>query len=185
MQGFSGEENSSPIDTLINAAGQGNRAAFGKLVELHQSGIRRFLRSLSRQEFDLADDLAQDTFVIAFQQIGQYRGEGTFNSWLMGIAYRRFIQYARKKKRRRELLEGSEEMLLRQIPSSPVTRIDLEKALNHLSLPEKTALVLHSREGYTHAEIAEVMEMPLGTVKSHLARGRDKIRTTLSGELKE
>jgi len=184
MQEFSGEQNASSVDTLINAARAGNRNAFGTLVELHQSGIRRFLRSLASQEVDLADDLAQDTFIIAFQQIGRYRGEGSFASWLTGIAYRKFLQYARKKRRRRRLLEGTAGAKIPQAQAGAADRIDLERALTHLSLPEKTALILHSREGYTHNEIADVMELPLGTVKSHLGRGRDKIRRLLSEGLK-
>ena len=63
-----------------------------------------------------------------------------------------------------------------------ILAIDLERALACLSLKERTAIVLNSRDGFTHEEIAAVMELPLGTVKSHISRGRDKLKHILSGQ---
>jgi RNA polymerase sigma-70 factor, ECF subfamily len=166
---------------LVLTAKAGDKTSFGRLVELNQSPLRSFLRSLSNQETDLADDLAQDTFIIAYQQLNSFRGEGSFLSWLMGIAYRQFLLYARKKKRRRELLEGVTGFSKSSHQEKGILKIDLERAMGHLALSEKTAIILNSREGLTHAEISSVMEMPLGTVKSHITRGRDKLKYILSG----
>lgn len=183
MQEVSGDSGIDSDEMLIQAARAGDRTAYGRLVELHQSPLRAFLRSLSNQEIDLADDLAQDTFIIAFRQLDRFRREGSFLSWLMGIGYRRFLQYARKKKRRQALLDGRAE-LPRGWASVPGTMIiDIERALEHLSLQEKTAVLLNSREGFTHHEIALAMDLPLGTVKSHITRGRDKLKHVLSGQV--
>ena len=181
MQEVSEDSGTRDAEALIQAARARDESAFGRLVELYQAPLRAFLRSLANQEVDLADDLSQDTFIIAYRQMHKFRGEGSFLSWLMGIGYRRFLQYARKNKRRRALLQGAAE--LRGGWGSPpgTLDIDIERALARLGLEEKTALLLKSREGFTQSEIAEVMGLPLGTVKSHLARSRDKIKHMLAG----
>jgi len=166
---------------LIQAARLGDRNAYSRLVELNQSRLRAFLRNLSNQDRDLADDLAQETFMIDYREITNFREEGPFLSWLMGIGYRHFLQYARKRKRRRELLEGRGVTETATSPRPITLGIELEDALSRLSLPEKTAILLSSREGLSHTEIASIMELPLGTVKSHIARGRNKLKRILSG----
>jgi RNA polymerase sigma-70 factor (ECF subfamily) len=169
-------------ERLVLAAKAGDKPSFGRLVELNQSPVRSFLRSLSHQDAELADDLAQDTFITAYRQIGSYRGEGTFLSWLMGIAYRQFLLYARKRKRRNELLEGVTNLPGYSRHEEGILKIDVERALSRLSVQEKTAILLNSREGFAHSEIASIMELPLGTVKSHINRGRDKLKHILSGQ---
>ena len=181
MQEGSGKSGSKHVEALIQAARAGDESAFGRLVEVYQSPLRAFLRNLSNQEVDLADDLSQDTFMLAFRQIHQFRGEGSFLSWLMGIGYRRFLQHARKNRRRKDLLEGTAELRGGWVSPPGTLTIDIERALARLGLEEKTALLLKGREGFTQSEIAEVMSLPLGTVKSHLARGRDKLKHILSG----
>ncbi len=182
MREISGNPDIVAEDQLVLAARAGDQVAYGRLVELSQSSLRCFLRSLADNDPDLADDLAQDTFIIAYRQMDSFRGEGTFLSWLMGIGYRQFLQYARKKKRRRELLEDAEEFKRPNSRRDGILAIDLERALACLSLKERTAIVLNSRDGFTHEEIAAVMELPLGTVKSHISRGRDKLKHILSGQ---
>ncbi len=185
MQEVSSNSGINSDEWLIPAARAGDRMAFGRLVEINQSPLRSFLRSLSNQDADLADDLAQDTFITAYRQIKSYRGEGAFLSWLMGIAYRLFLQYARKKKRRLKLLEGITGLRRFSSPEQGTLKIDLERAMLHLSVQEKTAIILNSREGFTHNEIASIMELPLGTVKSLITRGRDKLKDILSEQVNQ
>ncbi len=182
MQEVSSHSGIDSDERLVLAAKAGDKESYGRLVELNQSPLRSFLRSLSSQDTCLADDLAQDTFIIAYRQLRSFRSEGTFLSWLMGIAYRQFLQYARKKKRRRELLEGVAGFGRDYAPEQGTLRIDLERAMGQLTLSEKTAIIMNSREGFTHAEIASIMNLPLGTVKSNIARGRDKLKHILSGQ---
>lgn len=182
MQETSGTSGVVTEKQLALAARAGDKAAFGRLVEINQSAIRSFLRYLSNQDTALADDLAQDTFITAYQQMRRYRAEGTFLSWLMGIAYRLFLQFSRKKKRRKELLEGVKDFPGYSRPEEGFLKIDLEGALSRLSVHEKTAILLNSREGFTHNEIASIMNLPLGTVKSHISRGRDKLKRILSSQ---
>jgi len=164
---------------LILAARAGDSVAYGRLVNLYQSPLRAFLRRLTRGNHALADDLSQDTFLQAYIQLEQYRGESSLQSWMMGIGYRIFLQHVRKNKRRKELMEGMEETM-----STPQSyddkRFDLERAMTYLSADERAAITLNSQEGLTHEEISKAMDMPLGTVKSHIKRGRDKLKAILS-----
>jgi RNA polymerase sigma-70 factor (ECF subfamily) len=158
---------------LLPLAAAGNRAAFGSLVRMHQSRLRGFLRRLTRGDHALADDLAQDTFLEAWRKIGQFRGEGSFGGWLSAIAYRSYLMTARQRK-----LEPLEDDIA-AAESSPELRLDLEKAMTRLSLPERAALTLCYALEYTNDEAADILTMPLGTVKSHVARGREKLRKLL------
>jgi RNA polymerase sigma-70 factor (ECF subfamily) len=160
---------------LLALAAAGDSAAFEALVRERQSPLRGFLRRLTRGDHALADDLAQESFLEAWRKIGQFRGQGTFASWLARIAYRRYLMWARKRK-----LEPLDEDA--EIPASdpsPDGRLDLEKAMRRLSLRERAALTLCYALDYTHEEAADILEVPLGTLKSHVARGREKLRKLL------
>jgi len=180
MEESSGKSASVAVDQLLLAARAGDKKAYGRLVEIHQSSLRSFLRTLSYSNRDLADDLAQDTFLVAYRRLDTFRGEGTFLSWLIGIGYRQFLQHTRKKKRHRDLMESLEHFNDKTSDFDKTTVIDLDKAMQTLSFPEKTAITLNSREGFSHEEISNILNLPLGTVKSHISRGRDKLKKLLA-----
>lgn len=160
---------------LLALATAGDAVAFEALVRQRQSPLRGFLRRLTRGDHALADDLAQDTFIEAWRKIVQFRGEGTFAGWLARIAYRRYLMWARQRK----LEPLDEEADIPDASPPPDQRLDLEKAMTKLSLPERAALTLCYAQDYTNEEAAEILGMPLGTVKSHVARGREKLRKLL------
>lgn len=160
---------------LLALAAAGDAVAFEALVRQRQSPLRGFLRRLTRGDHALADDLAQDTFIEAWRKIVQFRGEGTFAGWLARIAYRRYLMWARQRK----LEPLDEEADIPDASPPPDQRLDLEKAMTKLSLPERAALTLCYAQDYTNEEAAEILGMPLGTVKSHVARGREKLRKLL------
>lgn len=156
-------------------AAAGDAAAFGFLVRQHQSALRGYLRRLTRGNHALADDLAQETFLEAHRKLAQFTGQGSFAGWLYAIAWSRFLMETRKRK-----LEPLDEMDERVAPSvDPTIKLDLEKALAMLRPPERSALTLCFALGMPHEEAAEVMKVPLGTLKSHVARGREKLKTLL------
>ena len=166
-------------EQLIMAAKAGDKIAYGRLVKLYQSPIRGFLRQLTQQDHALADDLAQDAFILAFKRLETFRHEATFKSWLTGIAYKLFLQYKRKDKRRRALMQN--EIAVEEVTSAPDdSRIDIERALAQLKLEERTAIILSYQQGMSHSEVAAVMQMPLGTVKSYIARGRENLKSLLT-----
>lgn len=156
-------------------AAAGDVAAFGMLVREHQSALRGYLRRLTRGNHALADDLAQETFLEAHRKIAQFQGHGSFVGWLYAIAWSRFLMETRKRK-----LEPLDDMDERIAPQcDPALKLDLEKALALLRPPERSALTLCFALGMAHEEAAEVMKVPLGTLKSHVARGREKLKTLL------
>jgi RNA polymerase sigma factor (sigma-70 family) len=160
---------------LLALAVAGDTAAFEALVRQRQSPLRGFLRRLTRGDHALADDLAQETFFEAWRKIGQFRGEGTFASWLARIAYRRYLMWARQRK----LEPLDEEADIPDGGAAPDQRLDLEKAMTRLSLPERAALTLCYAQEYTQEEAADNLAVPLGTLKSHVARGREKLQKLL------
>lgn len=156
-------------------AASGDAAAFGALVRQHQSSVRGFLRRLTKGNHALADDLAQETFLEAYRKIAQFQGQGSFTGWLYAIAWSRFLMENRKRK-----LEPLDDMDERVAPSvDPAIKLDLEKAMALLRAPERAALTLCFAMGMPHEEAAAAMGVPLGTLKSHVARGREKLKNLL------
>jgi RNA polymerase sigma factor (sigma-70 family) len=162
---------------LVQRARSGDAAAFGTLVRQQQSKVRGFLRRLTRADAALADDLAQETFLEAHRKIDQFRGEGSFGAWLCGIAWSRFLMERRKRKE--EPLEAPDETASIDTTSASLARLELEKAMAQLAPAERAALTLCYAFGHSHGEAAEILDLPLGTVKSHVLRGREKLKALL------
>lgn len=154
--------------------------AFGELVRRHQSAVRGLLRQLTRTDVELADDLAQETFIRAYKNIRSFRGEAKFSTWLYRIAYNVFRDDARKRK---ELVGIDEAQLAAQADPQtvdPGLRQDLMSALNKLPLHERSAIVLCCQNGLSHEEASRVLDIPLGTVKTNVLRGREKLKKMLA-----
>ena len=154
--------------------------AFAELVRNHQSSVRGLLRQLTRTDVALADDLSQETFLRAYKNLRSFRGEARFSTWLYRIAYNTFRENARKRK---ELVGINEEQWqAEQDPQTvdPALRHDLMHALNLLPLHERSAVLLCCQNGLSHDEAARVLDIPLGTVKTNVLRGREKLKRTLA-----
>ncbi|NOX68055.1 MAG: RNA polymerase sigma factor [Gammaproteobacteria bacterium] len=153
--------------------------AFGELVRRHQSQIRNFLRKLTRDNV-LADDLSQDCFLHAWNKIHTYAGRGSFIGWLLKVAYTTFLQSKRKSNRYHEILEeiGHAEDINEERVSRDSDEInDLDKFLAVLSTEERAVMILSYACGLSHREIGDATDMPIGTIKSIIFRGKEKIRT--------
>jgi RNA polymerase sigma factor (sigma-70 family) len=152
-------------------------AAFGELVLRHQSAVRRFLRHLTRGNAALADDLAQETFLQAYRGLGRFRGSSRFEVWLLGIAYNHFRNLSRRMRREYQAAPAEMEAL----EATPTGRLadlrqDLATALAQISGDEQLALRMSFEIGLSHGEIAHTLGWPVGTVKTHIARGKDRLR---------
>ena len=152
--------------------------AFGELIRRHQSQVRNLLRKLAADP-DLADDLAQDSFLRAWDKMPSYSGRGSFIGWLLKIAYTTFLQSKRKSKRYGEILEAAghvadAESRSYSVPSEDT--VDLDKLLAVLDDEERAIIVMSYGCGLSHREISEATEHPVGTIKSIIFRGKDKIR---------
>ncbi len=164
---------------LCSYAAAGERRAFGELVRRHGSAVRGLLRRMGAQAAE-ADDTAQDAFLAAFERIAEFRGEGTFAGWVKKIAAR---QYLRRLQRDRKLTAFAQEDVEEEADVSAGDadhRIDLDEALKVLSAAERVCVSMCYGAGLSHGEAAEALNLPLGTVKSHVKRGLEKLRARLA-----
>ena len=149
----------------------------------YQSPLRAWLRRLANGDVALADDLAQETFLRAYRQLKGFRREGKFSSWLFRIAYNQFRSEAR---RFREKILLDEEFLetyeATEAPESENDGLkdDLDEAMKCLTLEQRSALTLCYQQGLTHGEAAAILDCPLGTVKTNILRGKEKLRRYFS-----
>ncbi|MDB5439267.1 MAG: polymerase subunit sigma-70 [Caulobacteraceae bacterium] len=162
---------------LIGLASGGDRRAFGELARRHGSAVRGLLRRMGAQAA-LADDLAQDAFILAYQRIAEFRGQGSFVGWVRKIAARLYLRQWRSKVRLEPLSdEEPEEGACGE--AGIAWRIDIDAALLHLTAAERLCILLCFSAGFSHGEAALALGAPLGTVKSHVRRGLDKLRARL------
>lgn len=164
----------SDITLVAQVAVFHNQRAFDQLVRKYQSPVRRFLLNLTLGNETLSDDLAQDTFLKAYEHITQFKGIASFQTWLFRIAYNVFYDYKRKKT----------ELTHDQQPASSYTssaslKMDICTALAQLKEDERACVTLQLIDGYSIDEIANILGMPANTVKSHLRRGKEKLTNYL------
>jgi RNA polymerase sigma-70 factor (ECF subfamily) len=153
-------------------------ADFSRLVALHQQALRAFLRRLCRNHAQ-ADDIAQESLVIAWQRMDRFDAARDFRPFLFGIAWRRLSQSRRSLFRRmaRDAAAAADDVAL---PDSDL-RLDLAAALAALPETQRAAILMCLVHDFSHAETAEALALPLGTVKSLVARGREKLQAALGG----
>ena len=154
-------------------------SAFGELIRRHQSQVRNFLRRLTRDE-TLADDLAQDCFLHAWDKIHTYSGSGSFVGWLLKVAYTTFLQSKRKSKRYREIVEQAGHEADRAPATNqgaPEAEMDVDTLMAALNEQERVIMIFSYACGLSHREISEATDLPAGTVKSIIHRAKEKIRT--------
>lgn len=170
-------------EALAKDAKRGSTAAFESLVRRNQSLVRGFLRRLTGNAAQ-ADDLAQETFLMAWRRIGSYEAKGSFKGWLIRIAYTQFLQERRSRQsadRRDEAYMAEAETMV-ETAGAAEARPDLDRVLKLLSPEQRAAMALCYGEGMSHAEAADALGLPLGTVKSHVLRGREKAFAALTGK---
>ena len=149
------------------------------MIRRHQSQVRNFLRKLAG-DTSQADDLAQEAFLHAWNKLQTFSGRGSFIGWLLKVAYTTFLQSKRKSKRYAEVLD--EAGYVAQTESRSYTQTsnevsDLDKFLAVLTEEERAIMIMSYACGLSHREIGEATGMPVGTIKSVIFRGKEKIRT--------
>lgn len=157
-----------------------DRRAFEQLLRRHQGMVRAQLRRLTLGDAARADDLAQETFLLAWRKLHQFRGEARFSTWLYRIAYSCFLQAQRRRPPVADEIDGA--AVDEASPQSQTIdlRLDVERAMRMLSNDEQIVLTHCVQLGLSHDEAAYVLGLPLGTVKSHAARGKAKLRALLA-----
>jgi len=167
---------------------QDDRHAFGELVRRYQSAVRATLRKLTGGNQALAEDLAQETFLLAYRNLRSFRQEARFSTWLYRIAYNAFLADTRKMKEFSlpEDMDVDDVAQIEPDQATPVARgaalkVDLERAMAVLSDAERAAIVQCYHNDLSHEEAAYVLGCPVGTVKTHILRAKQKLKARLSG----
>jgi RNA polymerase sigma factor (sigma-70 family) len=170
--------------------------AFAELVRSHQGVVRAVLRRLCSGNSALADEMAQEAFIKAWQALPTFRFESRFRTWVIRLAWNVFLAHQRRGEARlsaatdstsepSDLPDDVAQAGHGAVPSGSLSQavamgLDVERALKALSEPERQAIVQCYWGDLSHAEAAEVLGWPLGTVKTHVLRGRAKLQTLLA-----
>lgn len=165
---------------LVRQARAGSQAAFARLVAIHEKPLRGFLRKSGWVD---ADDIAQEAFVVAWSGLRKLRDDHGFRAWLYGVAWKKALSQRRGAQRaaaRDEAWRGGQE-LEAAAGVGAEDRLALEKALATLPEDQRACVTLCLGQGWSHSEAAEAMGLPLGTVKSHVTRGRERLLSVLGG----
>jgi RNA polymerase sigma-70 factor, ECF subfamily len=173
---------------LALRASRGNAGAFSKLVRSHSGLVYRVARNIIGP--NEAEDACQETWERAWRHIGGFRGESAFSTWLYKITVNTCLS-ARKKEARMESQKIQQELPHLPGPTGgeddPETaalnserRSEIREALQHLRADHRAALVLRHMEGLSYREIAEVLDVPDGTAKGWVSRGRATLLVVLN-----
>ncbi len=157
-----------------------DRNAFSELVRRHQSQLRASLRKMTGGHVELSDDIAQETFILAWRNIKSFRYEAKFSTWLYRIAFNAWQSEIRKK---HELTMDDDnlpepEPVVSESEHTGVKR-DLVRAMEGLSDSERDAILQCYYNDLSHEEAAYVLGIPLGTVKTNILKAKEKMRTKL------
>jgi RNA polymerase sigma-70 factor (ECF subfamily) len=173
-----------PDDELVARFLAGDQAAFTALVHRHERRVYNLaLRMLGREED--AKDAAQDAFLNALRKLSSVRGQAAFTTWMHRVTMNTCYDILRKR-RREPLLEDPPDDIPSRVTGDPASRvadaIDVQRALVQVPLDFRAVLILHDVQDLAYEDIAEILGIPVGTVKSRLHRGRVALARLLPGE---
>ena len=163
--------------SIVAYAIAGDDTAYGELVRRRQAPVRSLFRRLCRDPV-LADDLSQQTFLQAWRSMASLKSPAAFGAWLRRLAINIWLQRVRTERPSTNVLDPSE------LPEEMVhmtlnEQLDLDSALATLAADVRLCVILSYAERMSHSEICEATHLPLGTVKSHIARGAARLRQLL------
>ena len=186
--GMPADERESSDFAMAREAARGKTEAVGELYVRHRWRVYSLCRRMTRNAAD-AEDLTQEVFVHLLGQIGTFRGESKFTTWLHRLTVNRVLMRFRRDARRKDLMPGYVKLQLSTAPkgASPrlppvIDRIYLEAALSRLPAGYRSAFVLHEIEGYSHEEVAGMLGCSVVTSRSQLHRARRSLRQMLLSE---
>lgn len=161
---------------LVRAAVEGDEEAFETLVRRHTDAAWRMARSMTRDDF-LAEEVVQDSFLKAYRNLGSFRGEAKFSTWLLSICHRTCIDRLRLK--RAEVVPLDEVRGLHGPPERTDLKVAIEHALERLPDDEREAFTLVEVVGHTREDAAAIVGVPASTMRSRVSRAREKLARAL------
>ena len=166
---------------LVRLCLGGDKSAFAELVRRHGSLLRTHIRRMGAQGPD-ADDMAQEAFMSAYEHLSEFRFDGAFVGWLKRIASRRYLKKVRANQK---YLLTDDMSAFEPEPAANEGEFrahNLDAALNRLKPVERLCVTLNFSGDLSHQEIADELKLPLGTVKSHIKRAMDQLKTILNAK---
>jgi RNA polymerase sigma factor (sigma-70 family) len=177
---------------MVQRAAAGDQNVFRRLFENNVSRVYSLCLRMSAGDVLLSEELTQDVFVKAWENLGSFRGDSKFPTWLHRIAVNEFLMRKRSQKRFMQRITITDDLTAFEhtkaggaqqfgsYSSSLSAGIDLEKAISSLPEQARVVFILHDVHGYKHNEIAEMVDIETGTSKAHLHRARKLLREELS-----
>ena len=187
-----------PEEVLVHRARRGDLKSYDELVKRYQERIYATIYHMTSNHED-ANDLAQDSFIKAYQALGSFKGGSSFYTWLYRIAVNKTINFLKQRKNRMHIslndLDFNAEhdpdlmaLISHKTPRRDAGLSELQEKLNaallKLSEPHRLVVVLHDVQGQSHEEIAKVMDCNIGTVRSRLFYARQQLQSELADYLK-
>ena len=169
----------SDIALVAQVVALGNTRAFDQLVRKYQSPVRRFFLHQTCGDEALSDDLAQETFIKAYTGLNGFGQLSSFSTWLYRIAYNVFYDHLRSQHEVSRLETAQVDALYHTEQQDLGQHNDLYQALGTLKEMERTCITLFYMDDLSIEKIAGITGCPIGTVKSHLKRGKEKLSTYL------
>ncbi|MFB9328705.1 RNA polymerase sigma factor [Paenibacillus aurantiacus] len=171
------------LQQVIRRAKRGDKEAYAQLVKDFKDPVYRYALGMLNERMD-AEDIAQEAFVKAYYSLTSLESEFAFSSWLFQIVSNLAKNRLKKRVRERDYQVEANDSTVDRGSSDPSERISMEEALARLSMEHREVVLLHDVQGYRYEEIAQVTNVPLGTVKSRLFAARTALRKELrKGEL--
>lgn len=176
---------------LIQSVIKGDAFAHRRFVKQYERLVFYVVNKLINNEEDV-QDLAQDVFIKVFKNLPKFKAESKLSTWIGQIAYRESVNYLRKRNRHNDSpLDEFTENQLKESSQNPEersiandTKMMVRTAVAKLPERYRQVVVLYHLEEYSYQEISEITEMPEGTVKSYIFRGRKLLKDLLSETLK-
>ncbi|MDG2522387.1 RNA polymerase sigma factor [Caulobacter segnis] len=168
-------------EALVAKARAGSDAAFMRLVQRHEAALRGFLRRSLGGSAAEAEDVAQEVFLAAWSRLGDLKDAGRVRAWLCGMGWRK-AQDRMRTRRRDVARDGAWLEIAEATPGlSAEDRLAVAQAMGELSEVQRACITLCLVEGWSHGEASQALDLPLGTVKSYVERGRARLLAALGG----
>ena len=174
---------------LAQRCGRGDPDAFEQLYRAHAGRLYTLVIRMVASA-DIAEDLLQEVFLTAYRKIGGFRGDSSLGTWLYRMAVNHCLDFLRGRQNKMARTTDSldedgmtEPATPAPAVSSPISQLDLERAIARLPEGCRTAFVLHDVEGFQHHEIAKLLGISEGTSKSQVHKARMKLRALLRGDM--
>lgn len=171
----------TPMEEMIKRMAAGEKNAMAEIYNEASASVYGFVLSILRNTHD-AEDVLQDTFIKLWSASSGYMPQGKPMAWILTIAKNLAMSRLREHKRSSDIPEDEWQMLYVESPAvTSEDRLVLESALKGLSDDDRQIVMLHAVSGMKHAEIAEMLDMPLSTVLSKYSRARKKLKSLIEG----